>query len=291
MKKIVVLLAVIALAAPLYAQDDVIIKMRTLYDPNPAGNWLVEVSYDASGASQLVRGFSFDLLLDDELASNKATFTSLEGYKTDVFSTEAAPGYGVYLGSITFEGPGDPCRIDEPGSPQAQSPDAYPGVGTSEMTVELASLYDPDDIDPKLNAPDDTGVLFGFRVDKDCSVKCVADTNTRGGLIMEDGSAGTLKLMSATYPADKYFRVSWGLATQCHGDANGDGMTDVLDWPAFRLSFGKTYPNAAYNAAGDFNRDGAVDVLDWPSFRLVFDTTPEVTDCYFGMFSETWPPF
>ena len=290
MKKIVVLLAVVALAAPLYAQDDVIIKMRTEYDPNPAGDWLVVVSYDSSGASQLVRGFSFDLLLDDELATNKATFTSLEGYKTDVFSTEAAPGFGVYLGSITFKGPGDPCYIDQAGSPQANNPDAYPGVGTSEMTVELASLYDPCDFTPKMHAPLDAADLFSFRVDKDCSVKCVADTDTRGGLIMENGDEGTLKFMSATYPADKYYRVSWGLATQCHGDSNGSGLVNVDDWPAFKLAFGKVYPDPAYNPSADYNRDGIINVDDWPDFKLNFGKNP-VADCYFGMFSEVWPPF
>ena len=293
MKKIVVLLAVVALAAPLYAQDDVIIKMRTLYDPNPAGNWLVEVSYDSSGASQLVRGFSFDILLDDETVSPyvRANFTKLEGYKEDVFSTEAAPGYGVYLGSITFKGPGDPCMIEFSGSPQAQYPDAYPGVGTSESTWELASLYDPCDFEAKKHAPLNTGVLASFRVDKDCSVKIVADTDTRGGFVMEDGSQGTLKFMSDTFPQDKYYRVSWGFLGFCNGDGTGDDWVNTADFFLIRDSFLKNYASdwnggaGPYNPAADFTMDGFINTADFFKIRDSFLATP-IHNCTV----KPWPP-
>jgi hypothetical protein len=109
----------------------------------------------------------------------------------------------------------------------------------------------------------------------------------RGGVVDQNGDpiASNLPITvdvtcGVTWPA------CWDFPNQCYGDATGDGATDTNDWPAFRDSFFKSYPDAAYNPCGDFNRDGTVDTNDWPFFRdNFFKSLPG--DCTPG---GVWPP-
>jgi len=70
----------------------------------------------------------------------------------------------------------------------------------------------------------------------------------------------------------------WNYPTQCHGDSDGDGDVDTVDWPYFRDGFGKTYPNPGYEPCGDYDRDGDIDTVDWPQFRDNFGKIP-AADC------------
>lgn len=88
------------------------------------------------------------------------------------------------------------------------------------------------------------------------------------------------------------FPPCWNSLTQCHGDTNGDGHVDTLDWPIFRDSFGKNYWDhwndgaGPYNPCADFNRDGQIDTEDWPALRDNWGkSVPE--DCTLG---GIWPP-
>ena len=78
----------------------------------------------------------------------------------------------------------------------------------------------------------------------------------------------------------------WDYLTQCHGDTDGDGDVDTVDWPIFRDSFGYAYPSASYHPCGDMDHDGDVDTVDWPEFRDNFGYTAP-SDCTPG---GTWPP-
>ena len=78
----------------------------------------------------------------------------------------------------------------------------------------------------------------------------------------------------------------WDYLTQCHGDTDGDGDVDTVDWPTFRDAFGSTYPGAAYHPCGDMDHDGDVDTVDWPQFRDNFGGAPSA-DCPGG---GAWPP-
>jgi len=97
----------------------------------------------------------------------------------------------------------------------------------------------------------------------------------------------------------------WNYATQCHGDAGSlagppnygmpDNFVNTDDWPHFRDSFQKSYPNPAYDPCGDFTslltgpyagrRDGKVDTDDWPEFRDNFQQVPPG-----GCTPDKWPP-
>jgi hypothetical protein len=87
------------------------------------------------------------------------------------------------------------------------------------------------------------------------------------------------------------FPACWNYVTQCNGDTNNDVAVDTVDWPKFRDGFGKTYPNATYqaNACGDFNRDGTIDTVDWPRFRDNFGKVP-ASNCVQGDTLQVYKP-
>jgi len=88
----------------------------------------------------------------------------------------------------------------------------------------------------------------------------------------------------------------WNFPCFCHGDGASvsgppyyglpDGFVDTNDWPAYRDSFQKSYPDPDYNPCGDWTRDGTVNTDDWPFFRDNYQTAPP-TDCPRG---GVWPP-
>jgi hypothetical protein len=89
--------------------------------------------------------------------------------------------------------------------------------------------------------------------------------------------------------ADEVFYPNcWNHPTQCHGDSDGDGDVDTVDWPPFRDGFGSSYPDPNYLAhlCADYDRDGDIDTVDWPQFRDNFGSSPDA-NCQCG---GTWPP-
>ncbi|MHC4758762.1 MAG: hypothetical protein ACYTE8_08895 [Planctomycetota bacterium] len=81
----------------------------------------------------------------------------------------------------------------------------------------------------------------------------------------------------------------WDYPTQCYGDATGDGFVDTSDWPYFRDSFFKSFPDSNYLPCGDYNRDGIVNTEDWPEFRdNFFSWVPD--DCTPGDINGVYCP-
>jgi len=287
MKKIVVLLAVVALAAPAFAQDVEINLSTRVVGPQI----FVDVNYDATAAGQLVRGFSFDVEVD-----NGAGILAVEGYKgqgdpTDVMSSSdpgKTVGYGIYLGTMTFDVT-DPLNplITAEGSPVANGPDSLSGglLGASipGITVECGSLYDPT---VPVDAPTAAGTLFTVEVNKlVTAMTLTADEDTRGGIVMEDGTVANLVCPT--------FMVAWGITGFCNGDGNGDGVVDGIDFIKIRDAFLKKYPAdydgttaiGKYNPSGDYNMDGVVDGIDFIRLRDNFLAAPP-DNCTVN----AWPP-
>jgi hypothetical protein len=282
MKKIALLIAVVFLAAPALAVDDVYIT-TTQVGPDGSGHFRIYVSYDASGASSTVSGFGFDVECD-----SGATILDIADYKTDGYSTEDNPGVGVYLESMTWKSdPND--GVADWGDPTADDRDSLPGVGYSGMTICMGALYDPCTIDPNPNAPEPTGLLFSFKVDKLCVVKFTPDTETRGGTVMADGSVANTPV--------KYHVVAWEVPGQSSGDTDFNTAINTTDFLLFGYSFGFTYtqydptgatvpPAKGYYPQCDFDHNGAVNTSDFLIFSTNFGKpfTPV-------LIPYVWPPF
>jgi hypothetical protein len=284
MKKIVVLLAVFALAAPVYAFDDVNLILSQVKE---GGKYRVTVDYDASGASSFLRGIAFDVECDfGAIIEDIKDYKAESGNPSEVFSTKDNPGLGIYMESMVFIP--DPNTINDPGDPQADDRDSLPGVGTSGMTVCLAALFDPCDTDAEFNAPAPTGTLFSFLVSKPCVITCTSDTETRGGPVLGDGTEADLVVAP--------YVVAWNYTGICHGDGNDDLFVDLNDFIILRDSYLAKYPGdydsvggdisaGKYNPAADFNMNGTVDLNDFILLRDSYLAVP-VDDCTQG----TWPP-
>ena len=256
MKKVVILFAVLALAAPVFAQAE-----PNVYITCSEGSLTTTISYNATDAG-VVRAFSMDLTVD-----GGATIDAISEYDAE----GAAPGttvpiyYSIYMSSIDFGT--DPNNVDAWGDPVASGVDALGGLGTAGITVEMGSLYDMDAAEP--DTPPLTGDLFKITVDIPCNLT-IEDTvqkGTRGGIVLEDGSGANL-VSSGCYLEDLGPKC-WLCDGQDLGNANGDVAINFLDLIAlkkaiFTTSAGSPHGTGQgeYNCCCDFTRDGAVNFLD-----------------------------
>ncbi|MCK4998519.1 MAG: hypothetical protein KAS23_03255, partial [Anaerohalosphaera sp.] len=71
----------------------------------------------------------------------------------------------------------------------------------------------------------------------------------------------------------------WQCVTQCHGDANCDGVVNVIDVSILNAAFGGIHPFPPYNPAADFDRDGDVDPDDLLILQNWFGVDPIPRDC------------
>jgi hypothetical protein len=282
MKKLVCILAVIALAAPLYAADpNVTISCEDLGCACPAeGKIRVSFEADSEAAAAKVRGMAFDIALVGDGCS--PTYRGMVDGSFHEGESKAASGrgYGIYMGSIMFNQQ-DPNNVDSWGDPQApeDDPGAAGGYGDSSFTVELGSLYDPDESG---DAPDQSGVLFEFYYD--CNDCCgepgnpghftveITENAVRGGLVLEDGGSADListgcdvyceepsSCMADTNPDyqtwDDWGRPDcWCYPRQCRGDA--DGIKQLIFWVfagdlnIIRAAYGKNDADLALVPSG-----------------------------------------
>ncbi len=217
MRKIILILAVvIVFASPTWA---------TVNLTYAAWSDEITVHFDASGESNLVRAFALDITVDS-------------GAKiVDVIPLD--PKYNIYPGSIDInDATGD---VDDYGSAACDPGYAgtLGGLGTSGVSVEMASLYFPPG-DGSPNAPGTSGDLFTIVVDNDCNVTIVENA-IRGGVILTDGadasiSASVYNHVGCLPKAASYYATwvamgqlgktgrpgCWCFARQCYGDADGD---------------------------------------------------------------------
>jgi len=156
-------LIVLLLAYP--AQATVVLTFTDL------GNAVVELGYDASQEASLVRAFGLDI------AVSQGIIISIENLSFD---------YWFYPGSTIIDP--ETGEIIHTGTPTVPSdtPGALGGLGTSGMTIGMASLYSEDD--PVHNTPPPVSdVLFTFTVSAECDVT-VAENSVLGGVVLEDST-------------------------------------------------------------------------------------------------------
>jgi hypothetical protein len=168
MKRMIVVLAVLLMAAPAMAEVTI-----TAEDE---GGGVVVIKMNNDEATGKVRAIALDINL-----TGGAVFTDVNDINTE---------YNIYPGSIVI----DPCDPLNPGdgvityygSPVCDN--SYPGteggIGTAGLTIEMASLYET-------TAPDQTDVtLCRVVVDGDCEL-CITENTIRGGIVMENPAAAS----------------------------------------------------------------------------------------------------
>ncbi|HBG27524.1 MAG: hypothetical protein A2Y10_00250 [Planctomycetes bacterium GWF2_41_51] len=139
------------------------------------GNHIVQLSYDASGESFLVRAFALNITISDGVILSIGDYFEGPG-----------PGYGIFPGDIMIPPVGD---IGDLGTPIVgpENPGALGGIGTDGMTLEFGSLYAPGAEPPPV-----MGVLTTFTVSEDCTVFVAEENLYRGGVVLEDGTHPTV---------------------------------------------------------------------------------------------------
>jgi len=285
MKKLIALFAVLALAAPVFAQETVTLTL-TPEGVDGGGDTIIAVTYDASGASQLMSGLAFDITVDQG-----ATIESIYDFKTGE-STSASPGYGIFLGSIDLTDPQNPIWGD-PIAPAADL-DALGGLGTGGATIEMGALYDQA---VPADAPLTGGTLFRITVDCGGATAvnvAVAAEPTRagsaGGAVLEPATEGGdpipadvvcagLVICDDVCPADGTAAqqamwltvgspLSWCDPCWLQGNMNGDTAVTFGDVSAVFTAFKNG--GGAYDATYDANMDGALTFGDVSTVFTLF---------------------
>jgi len=229
MRKMILTLAVVLLAAPVWA--DVEITLSRV-------DRVVTIGYDATGETELVRAFALDI------AATDGNIIAIDDFAIG----DNNGGHGIFPGSfagnITVNS--TTGQVDNwvgnpnPYTPVAPAsyPDALGEIPGPAITVEMGSLYEDGG-----NAPGQTGVLCTVTVDDLVTKLCVTGNAIRGNVVLEDVSEATLTpaevcIMFDCFPSSPEYAVQYanwallgkpecwcndyGTGDQCYGDAAGD---------------------------------------------------------------------
>jgi len=235
MRRIGLILILLFMAGP--ARADVRIIATNI------GNGVIQIGYDATGETELVRSFALDIVVTD------GNIIDINNFAVG----DNNGGYGVFPGAFAGNISVNPTtgQVDSwvgnpnPYTPVAPAsyPDALGDIPGPAITIEMGSLYE----DPA-NAPGQTGVLCTITVDENVTSFCVTANAMRGNVILEDGSEAVLVLPDWPDPpcfpntpeyAIQYANwVAWGkpncwcgvngdppYPNQCYGDINCDTHT------------------------------------------------------------------
>ncbi len=222
MRKMILALAVVLLAAPAWAA--VTLTVTKISDTK------VAINYNATTESQLVRAFALDVNVAG------GTIVDINDYAVG----DDNHGYGIFPGNfslyITVLPNGTVDNWDDPNYTPvapADDPGALGGIGTAGATLEMGSLYDT-------NAPAKTGVLCTVTVSAGTTELHVNGNAIRGNIVMED---------AAEVPVTE---VIYKFVTDCFPNT----FTTYADW----VSYGKPdcWCNSAVKATakGDYQCDG-----------------------------------
>jgi hypothetical protein len=167
------------LAAPAWATVQITLTDR--------GEGVIEIGYDASGETELVRAFALDIVATD------GNIIDINDY----IPGDDNGGYGIFPGSFDGNIDVNPTTGDVDswvGNPNPYTPvapagdtDALGDIPGPAITVEMGSLY-------TTAGPGTTGVLCTITVDGDVTKVCVKGNAIRGNVVLEDASEATTNL-------------------------------------------------------------------------------------------------
>jgi len=203
MKKIMLLL-VLCFAVPVMATATI--------DAEDKGG-TVEITYAVSDAN-LIRAVAVDVTVDGTVVITGVT-AAIEGE-----STAAAPGYGIFPGSIEIDvNEASPTygEVLSYGSPMAPAgdPGAAGDLGGQAITLELGSVYVGD-----LNSPGPGGLLCTLAYTGEGTLT-ITENAIRGGIVMEDVALEPALVLATDVP------LGAPVGCACYGDISGlSGVPD-----------------------------------------------------------------
>jgi hypothetical protein len=183
----------------------------------------VNITYAVSDAN-LVRALALDITVDGSLVITGVT-AAIEGE-----STAAAPGYGIFPGSIEIDvNAASPTygEVISYGSPLAPAgdPGAAGDVPGTAITVELGSVYVGD-----ANSPGTSGLVCTLSYTGEGTLT-ITENAIRGGIVMEDVALDPTLVLATNVP------VGGSVGCACFGDVSGptgapDGQVSINDLSA-----------------------------------------------------------
>ncbi|MCE5339699.1 MAG: hypothetical protein LLF92_01050 [Planctomycetaceae bacterium] len=219
MKKLILVLAILLVASPVWAVLDVnIVKVDSD---------TVAITYTGADVN-LPRAFALTVTIN---GTGTFTATSLNNFKTGE-STASSRGFGIYPASITIDSAG---VVSNYGTPLADPC----SVGTTDqilpsqsIVLEFGSLYYGD-----VNAPAASGTLCTLDFTKGTATQITLGTEAvyRGGIVLENGDQ-TTDTFTYVIPVDECLSSSateyakwveygkpacWCFRKNCRGDADG----------------------------------------------------------------------
>ena len=191
MKKIIFVLLVLVLAAPVMAADP---NVTLTVSPMDTNGW-AHVNYVADAN---VRAFALKIEITDVGAVGNPNIVDVNHWFATGECDGTNKGFGIFLDQINGVDINDAGVVQDLGSPVADAgaPGAAgSGIGTKKVIIGMGALYEDG------NQPALSGKLCDFQVGPaPCCVKVTvtAESTYRGGVVLEDGNSPNLILTNAT---------------------------------------------------------------------------------------------
>jgi hypothetical protein len=264
MKKLLTMIAVFALTAPVFAAEGDPTVRITIVDE---GSGVVQVNYevlDEGNSPGLMRAIALRIT-----TSNSALIDAITDYDAEDFTPpvdsegiDDVSGYIIYMGSIQFAT--DPNYVASFGDPVAPSGDDGAGddlPDAEEIVVEMGSLYSSGG-----SAPPASGPLFKLQLDangESDTVLGIEGESTRGGdlgeCVLESGQQANIVLSSVPDAYKVEFQPPcWGY--DCHMCGDSDGNCSITS--ADILALVDAWPPKPYDPCADFNHSDTITSAD-----------------------------
>jgi len=255
MKKLLSLLLVCALSAPLFAGAVTL----TAVD-NQDGTCTINMEITDGS----VVGIALDVAVN---AGADLTAVAVDSF-FDIFIDAAYDMETATPGSYAY-GAGQPvCLVDGPGATDIAT--AMAGSRTFAVCaggLGGASL-------PLAAAPAAPTTVALLTLTGDDGAAGTIDLNAiRGGIVCADATAATVTGVPLAWTITAGTTDCWDCAGQALGDSSGDGAVNFIDLGQMKAAFFTSTGAPLYNKCADFNRDGSVNFIDLGILKANFFTT------------------
>jgi len=253
MKKILMLLAVLALVVPSFGTASVTMSIVDL------GSGWAAIKYTATDCNAVAFGLNVSV-------NSGAKIKGIRNYFTGECNS-VKKGYGIFPGTIAIDGSGNVTSWGTPIAPNTDPGASGTGLGTNTVVLELGALYTAGNAPPRT-----TSTLCELQVDKCCDMS-VAVNSTRAGKDGSGADAGVV-LDSATslvptLASNVHINYNCNTCNTCYGDVDGNGTVNTTDLSALTnllYSAGSPYrittTNSLYKRCADVDKNGTINTTD-----------------------------